>query len=146
MRVFPMQNLRTSPLAFFLMTTFIILLSGCKIEIRVPQGGTVVSSDGAYRCEAGQTCVIDVVDLFFDETFIAQPAPGYYFSRWNEEESSLCGGETTPCRLFTGDFEGNPALQSFLESEETWFLEPNFIWSPVCPEPTLVVSPAVPTD
>ena len=137
-----MQNLRSFPFTCILITIVFLALPGCKIEIKVPQGGTVVSSDGAYTCEAGQTCVIDVVDLFFDETFIAEPAPGYYFSRWKEKDRYLCGGATTPCRLFTADFEGNPALQSILESDETYFLEPRFVWSLFRPEKTLVISPA----
>lgn len=139
-----MQILRTSPLTSLLLSTAFIALPACKLEIRVPQGGTVVSSDGAYICEAGQTCLIDVVDIFFDETFIAEPAHGYSFSRWKEKDGYLCGGETTKCRLFTSSFEGNPALQSILESDATFLLEPRFVWSPYCPEPTLVISPAPP--
>lgn len=119
-------------------------LSGCKLEIRVPQGGSVQSTDGAYICHAGQTCLIDVVDFFFDETFVAMPAPGYYFNGWKEKDRGLCGGETTPCRLATGDFEGDPMLQELLESGETFFLEPQFVLRLYCPPPELVVSPAGP--
>ena len=139
-----MQILRSLPLTSLLLAAAFLALPGCKLEIRVPQGGTVVSSDGAYICEAGQTCLIDVVDFFFDETFIAEPAHGYSFSRWKEKDGYLCGGETTQCRLSTAGFEGHPALQSILESDETFVLEPRFVWSPYCPEPTLVISPAPP--
>ena len=137
-----MQSLRSLPFTCFLLTTVLLVLPGCKIEIRVPQqGGSVVSSDGAYVCEAGQTCVIDVVDLFFDETFIAQPAHGYAFSRWTKDDSFLCGGDTEPCRLSTASFEGIPALMSILESDEVFFLAPRFAWTPYCPDPELIVSP-----
>ncbi|MCB1697968.1 MAG: hypothetical protein H6987_08745 [Pseudomonadales bacterium] len=136
-----MQHVRSFRLAGLLTAAVLLVLPGCKLEIRVPEGGKVVSSDGAYVCESGQTCLIDVVDLFFDETFIAQPAPGYYFSRWNKRERYLCGGETTPCRLFTADFEGNPALQSLLESDETFVIEPRFVFQIGCPDPELITSP-----
>lgn len=143
-----MQNLRSFRLVYLFAAVVFLTLSGCKLEIKVPQGGRVVSSDGAYICEAMQSCSIDVVDLFFDQTFVAEPAHGYSFIGWKEKDSYLCGGETGPCRLATAEFEGNPELQSFLESQESIFLEPRFSWSPVCPDPELVVSPApaVPAD
>ncbi len=137
-----MQNFRCFPKACLLVSAIALALSGCKLEIRVPQGGTVVSSDGAYVCAAGQTCIIDIVDLFFDETFVAMPAQGYYFSRWKDKDGYLCGGDSTPCKLATAQFEGHPALLTFLESDETFFLEPRFVWSPVCPPEELVISPA----
>jgi hypothetical protein len=138
-----MQILRSFPLTSLLLTAAFVALPGCKLEIKVPQGGTVVSSDGAYICEAGKTCVIDVVDIFFDQTFIAVPDHGYSFNIWKEKDGSFCGGETTQCRLSTAVFEGSSALQSILESDETFLLEPRFLFEPHdCPEPTLVISPA----
>jgi hypothetical protein len=139
-----MQILSSFPLTCCLITTVFLALPGCKLEIRVPHGGTVLSSDGAYICESGQTCVIDVVDLFFDETFIAEPAPGFSFDGWKKRDGYLCAGEATPCRLVTADYEGNPMLQPILESDETIILEPRFSLKLVCPEPALVVSPAPP--
>jgi hypothetical protein len=138
-----MQNLRSFPFACFLTGIVFLSLSGCKLEIRVPQGGSVVSTDGAFICEAGQTCLIDVVDLFFDETFVAEPAHGYYFRNWEERDHFLCGGESEPCRLSTADFEGSAVLQSMLESDETFFLKPRFVWTATCPEPKIVISPAI---
>ena len=142
-----MQYHRSFPLAFPLITTVFLALPGCKLEIRVPLDGRVVSSDGAYVCEAGQTCVIDVVDLFFDETFIAEPAAGFSFTGWKHRDRYLCGGETTPCKLSTAGFEANPVLQAVLESDETFILQPRFSFTPApCPAPTLVISPAPPVD
>lgn len=137
-----MQNLRSFLPACFLVTTVLLVLPGCKLEIRVPYGGIVKSSDGAYICEADQTCVIDVVDLFFDETFIAEPAPGFSFTGWKKKDGYLCGGEAGPCRLSTAEFEGDPVRQSILESDETFFLQPRFsLLVGDCPEPKLVASP-----
>mgnify|MGYP001812287807 FL=1 len=123
-----------------------VALTGCKLEIRVPHGGKVVSSDGAYVCESGQSCVIDVVDLFFDQTFIAEPAEGFSFLGWKDKDRYLCGGETGPCRLATAAFEGDPMMESVLESDETFFLQPRFALILDCPDDKseLVVSPAPP--
>ena len=136
-----MQNLRSHSVKHVLIAAALLSLAGCKLEIRVPHGGTVKSTDGAYICRSGQTCLIDVVDLFFDQTFIAEPAQGFTFSHWEERDRFLCAGETGPCSLSTAQFEGNPMLEAILESDETFVLKPRFALKLVCPEPELVVSP-----
>ena len=141
-----MHSSYRAPLTGLLIVVTLLMLSGCKLEIRVPKGGTVASTDGAYLCEAEQTCVIDVVDFFFDETFVAEPAPGYTFTNWKAEGNDhyLCGGETEPCRLSTAEFEGHPVLEEILESDEIFVLEPRFsIVLTHCPEDELVVSPSL---
>jgi WD40 repeat protein len=103
----------------------LVLLPGCKIEITVPESGRVVTKSGAYTCESGKTCVIDVVDVFFDETFEAEPATGYIFLNWRKKDRGLCGGRKEPCHLYTTTFPGSP-LEQFLESGELFYLEPVF--------------------
>jgi len=122
-----MKHFRSFPTACLLVSAVALALSGCKLEIRVPHGGTVVSSNGAYVCAARQTCIIDVVDLFFDETFVAMPAQGSHFTRWKDKDGYLCSGDDTPCKLATAQFEGHPALLAFLESDKKFFLEPRFV-------------------
>ncbi len=141
-----MHNHRVFSLSRGLLALTLLALTGCNLEIRVPQGGTVRSTDGAYVCEAGQTCVISVVDFFFDQTFVAEPAMGYYFSSWRDKDGYLCAGETGPCRLATAGYEGNPEVQAFLESDQTFSLEPRFVLILQCPEPEIVISPAMPGD
>lgn len=102
------------------------VLTGCKIRIDVPENGKVVTESGAIECDSGKRCDIDVVDLFFDETFIAQPSSGYTFSGWQKRERGFCGGNTDACRLFTSGFEGNAALMSFLGGNEVFYLTPTF--------------------
>jgi Polysaccharide lyase 14 len=102
-----------------------VLLSGCKIEISVPEGGRVESYSGAYTCESGQTCSIDVVDAFFDETFQAQPYPGYTFTAWRQKAGAFCGGCNAPCLLTTKSLSETPFM-SLLESDEVFYLEPIF--------------------
>ena len=78
-------------------------------------------------CAAASQCSIDVSDIFFDETFTAQPADGFEFVGWRRQHRGLCGGRQEPCQLVSGDAEGNPILMAFLESpEEVFTLEPEF--------------------
>ena len=103
-----------------------VMASGCKIEVNVPEGGEVVSVSGANDCGEGSTCEIDVVDLFFEETFTPVPAEGHAFTGWAKRDRGLCGGTTEPCQLTTSGFEGNDALLAFLTSEEIFYLQPVF--------------------
>lgn len=86
-------------------------------------------------CEASQTCEIEVVDLLFDETFVAEPAQGYTFDRWHPEAFYLCGDLSGHCPIFTAGFEGHEVLMDILASDEAWFLAPVFKEAPVCDRP-----------
>ena len=99
-------------------------LAGCKISIEVPQGGRVVSASGTYACASGSTCLVEVTDILFDETFQVLAEEGYTFTGWSA--GGLCAGSTEPCRLYTSLFEGNAALISLLESDEVFSLKPIF--------------------
>ncbi len=108
-----------------LLTIFII--SGCKIRVEVPEGGSVTSESGVYTCLSGERCDIDVVDIYFDEVFVAKPDPGFRFDKWRRLNRGLCGGSSTSCALSTEGFDGNESLLQFLESpEEIFFLQPVF--------------------
>lgn len=121
--------MKQSILIVITLSTF--LLGGCKIRIEVPEGGRVTTESGNYTCESGLVCEIDVVDLFFDETFSGDPASGYRFDSWLRRQRGLCGGSDEACRLFTSGFEGNDILMSFLNRpEEVFFLVPQFVQIP----------------
>lgn len=99
-------------------------LSACKIEIAAPVGATVTTASGSISCVGPATCVVDVTDVFFDETFVIETADGFSFSAWRKRDRGLCGGSEAPCRLFTSGFVGVDSLLAILESDETFFLEP----------------------
>jgi hypothetical protein len=103
-----------------------ILLTGCKIEIIVPEGGSVVTRSGSFRCLAGQTCLIDVYDLYFSQDFVAKPDSGYTFDKWKKTYRGFCGGKSKSCNLYTSELDDYPALMAFLESDDTFYLEPVF--------------------
>ncbi len=81
-----------------------------------------------YVCLPGQTFLIDVVDLFCDETFAAIPATCYYFRHWKAGDRALCTRESKACHLSTAAFQGLTALESILMSEERFSHEPVFVW------------------
>ena len=108
----------------------VLMVVSCKLRIIVPEGGSVKTQTGAYRCAAGQTCNINVVDFFFDRTFIAEPASGYEFRFWKKADRRFCGGKNEPCRVFTAGLDANEdlavAMMSFFESDEVFYLQPVF--------------------
>lgn len=122
-----MQRICISRLA--LLFLFCTTLAACKIKIIVPDGGEVTTESGTYTCAAGNTCTIEVSDILFDEIFHAAPSSGYEFSGWKKRDKGLCGGNSSPCALSTTAFGGNNSLMAFLESDEVFYLEPEFVES-----------------
>ena len=104
-----------------------LLLGACKIDIEVPTSGSVTTISESMGCAAGEVCSVDVTDIYFDETFVAEPDEGFVFAGWQKKSRGLCGGNTTPCRLFTSGFAGNEILMPFLENpDEVFYLQPTF--------------------
>ncbi|MCB1700937.1 MAG: polysaccharide lyase [Halioglobus sp.] len=117
--------------ASLLAVVFVLVsIGGCKIVVNMPNTGSVVTESGAYLCEAGQTCEIDVTDIFFDETFIAKPSGGLLFDKWKFDKARpfdyLCGGSIEPCHFFTSYFEGIDELVALLQSDQKISLRPVF--------------------
>ncbi len=110
----------------FLALLAMVTLAACKIQVTVPEGGKVVTETENFSCASGNTCEISVVDVFFDETFVAVPEDGYTFRQWRKRDRGLCGGSDQPCRLFTAGFTGNDALLAFLRTDEVFYLAPVF--------------------
>ena len=102
------------------------LLAGCKLVIKVPEGGSVKSQSGDYDCAEGKTCRYDVDDLEFSDIFTGVGKGDNRFVRWKKRKGGLCGGNTTPCQLATAPLASNPLLLAVLESDEKFFLEPVF--------------------
>ncbi|QFU76251.1 hypothetical protein EY643_11585 [Halioglobus maricola] len=107
--------------------TAVASLAACKIEIETPVEGGVTTSSNNIECHANQACTVDVSDLFFNETFVADPAPGWQFARWNKRHLGLCGGNSTPCTINTAGFEGNEDLEAALaDPTSITYLKPEF--------------------
>lgn len=101
-------------------------LSACKIDIVVPAGGKVISSNGVV-CLSGSTCTVEVTDETFDDTFEAIPDPGYKFKHWQKGTDHFCGKNKKPCRLFTTAFDSHPAILDVIASDKTYLLKPVFV-------------------
>lgn len=112
-----------------LMLAVVAALAACRIEITVPATGVVTTESGAYECNQGATCRVEVADTHFQETFTAQASDGHQFIGWKREKgrAMLCGGMTVPCGIRTDGFAGNEILMSILNSDELAYLEPVFI-------------------
>lgn len=110
---------------FFL--SLILSITGCKLRIDSPEGGRIQSESGAFGCSSGQTCEIDIIDFFFDETFAAIPEEGHFFRKWEAGDQRLCGGRIAQlCRISTIGQENNLTVQQFLESDGVFLLKPIF--------------------
>lgn len=102
----------------------VLALPSCKIKVTVSEGGAVHSESGSFACQSGATCILDVTDTSFDETFIATPDEGYHFAGWEHGEGYLCGGSVGDCRLATGGLEG---LEWVLGEDIVFPLTPRFV-------------------
>ncbi len=106
----------------------VAFVSGCKVQIEVPEGGTVASQSGVYTCEAGNTCEVDIVDGTFEESFVATPVAGFEFAGWKRRTSGLCSGDavkTLPCRVTTVGLDAS--VLNLVLGDFTVFLEPEFV-------------------
>ena len=105
----------------------LLVLTGCRIEMRTPDTGAIATESGAHTCDTGTTCTLDVNDTHFNETFLPQAGDGYQFIGWKKKPRGLCGGKLEPCILSTENFGGNDVLIAILASDETFYLEPEFL-------------------
>lgn len=117
-------------LRFYTVLLGVVFLASCKLQIIVPEGGSVTTASGAYNCESGEVCNIDVVDFFFDQTFTAKPASGYSFKHWKKAHRRFCANDTKPCHVYTIGLNSNEEIAkimaTFFDSEEVFYLQPVF--------------------
>jgi N-acetylneuraminic acid mutarotase len=103
-----------------------LVLTGCKIQVVVPPGGNVATQSESYFCGSGEVCMIDVVDLFFSELFVAQPDDGYTFVQWKKRNRGICAGLDRACLVNSSIAGANEVFMAILESDTTYYLEPDF--------------------
>ncbi|MEP4145720.1 MAG: hypothetical protein ABJL54_00795 [Halioglobus sp.] len=111
---------------WFVVFSILIFGSACKVEISPPVSGSVESVSGAFNCSADSPCIIDVVDYYFDETFLPRAKPGQAFTGWTSGDNSLCGGRLDNCSLRTLGLKRSAALTKILDGDETFLLTPRF--------------------
>ncbi|MCX2976239.1 thrombospondin type 3 repeat-containing protein [Candidatus Marimicrobium litorale] len=97
-----------------------VAASASTLRIESPVEGGVTTLSAALDCAAGQECDISISDVFFDETFVAEPAPGWQFDGWKARQSGFCVGETGNCRVDSSAFEDltlldDPGVMQYLE-------------------------------
>lgn len=107
----------------------VVVLAGCKVEIKVPEGGSIISSTGIYGCAEFETCTLDIDHIYFTEDLTAVPKQGYEFRWWRKGDGSFCGGNRdTKCALTTDDFPDYPSLFSLLSTDRVFTLTPVFVY------------------
>lgn len=126
MRIPTARRAALSTLKIFSLLLAVLALQGCKVQIETTSNGLVKSMDGSYECVRDSQCTVEVNDIFFDQTYIAVPADGYEFVRWQRIDRGLCGGHKSTCPLSTKIFAGYEVLIALLESDETFYLAPKF--------------------
>ena len=103
-------------------------ISACKIQIETPVEGGVTTTSTSIGCAAAQVCSVDVSDIYFNETFVEDPAEGWHFAGWKKRLAGLCGGKTTPCTISTLGFGGYPFWEAILADPAViTFLEPEYV-------------------
>lgn len=105
----------------------LLLLVACKVHIKVPEGGRVVSQSGTYSCESGRTCEIDIADTLFNERFEAQAAEGFVFEKWKRAQAHFCGDSKSSCPISTLILANYPEFLPFLDADTLYYLEPEFV-------------------
>jgi len=125
----------------------IAALAACKVEVNVPAGGSVSTISGSLDCPAESTCTQDVADIYFDETYVANPEAGYEFLAWKSGHGVLCGGKTGPCHYLTAGLEGNEDAIALLDDQNIVVsVEPVFVSESAEPEERLGATLACPWD
>lgn len=103
------------------------MLTGCKLSVQVGSGGNAISSSGTRDCLETSTCIFDVVDTDFGESFTAVPKAGYKFVKWRAGSEFLCGDSANPvCVTSNVTFEGNATAEAIIASEQEYKIRPEF--------------------
>jgi len=55
------------PIQIIFILALIVALASCKLRVKVPEGGRVVSASGAYECIPENPWKTDIVDGVLDE-------------------------------------------------------------------------------
>lgn len=106
-----------------------IAVSGCKLDVMVPPGGTVASASDARNCDGstgGNYCTFDLTtaELPFIESFSASAMPGYRFVKWQKAAGFACGDSTdATCIIAISD---NSLGRTLLAGFGTRYLMPVF--------------------
>ncbi|MEP5763288.1 MAG: hypothetical protein ABJ308_01775 [Halieaceae bacterium] len=111
----------------YALAALILLISGCKVSVHVPDGGRVVATSGAMNCTTGKICEMDIADIHFHQTFRAVPNEGWEFAGWTDR-SLLCDKSKTDCTISTRGMDyDNPAVRNLLSDQsQRVILEPRF--------------------
>ncbi|MFC1579226.1 leucine-rich repeat domain-containing protein, partial [Pseudomonadota bacterium] len=78
-------------------------------------------------CKSGETCVVEVNDFYFSETFDAHASEGWIFVGWKLGSRYFCQNSESVCHLSNKGLGQYEAIKTIVESDETFYLEPEFV-------------------
>jgi CubicO group peptidase (beta-lactamase class C family) len=112
----------------FLLAIVVVLfvLSGCRINITVPEGGRVYSDSGTYDCTSDSPCTVEVTDTSFNEVFRAEAEPGFVFVGWKKERGHFCSSRILGCEIDASVLEEMEGVEEFLAADTEVYMEPVF--------------------
>ena len=126
----------THALKLLIIALTLCTVTGCKLLLIVPLGGSVQFSE-ALDCHPdsfapplynswshGRLCEIDITDSMFSASFTAQPDAGYEFVGWRDGKDFQCGGsKKDTCTIA---LNGSAVANVIVASQNTGFLMPVF--------------------
>ncbi|GAB5449801.1 MAG: hypothetical protein Hals2KO_01290 [Halioglobus sp.] len=113
-------------IAPLVLVTALTVLQGCRLQVMVPDGGEVQSVSSGI-CLSQTTCVHEIEDATFNDTFTAVPDIGWVFLRWSNGDDFLCPGDTNPvCVVTNVPLAGNPGAEAIIDSTKSYYLTPIF--------------------
>ncbi|MEM8661773.1 MAG: hypothetical protein AAGF35_12890, partial [Pseudomonadota bacterium] len=91
--------------------------------------------------------MIEITDTSYDSVFTARAEAGYIFGGWRNRPRGLFGGSLEPqVRINTIGFAGNDIIETILESDERFYLEPMFISLPDFADDVTAIDPDGPSN
>lgn len=100
------------------------VLSGCRLEVIVSDGGNVLSQSGLRDCTGASYCINEIDDPYFNDIFTAVANPGYEFVRWQAGGGFFCGNSTNATCSF--GLQGGPNADAIVATEVSTYLMPIF--------------------
>lgn len=117
-------GMSTHLLKILMILSLASVMSGCRLEVIVSDGGTVLSQSSVRDCVGPSYCINEIDDPYFNDTFTAVANPGYEFVRWQAGDGFFCGNSTNTTCSF--GLEGGPGAESIVASENSTYIMPIF--------------------
>lgn len=114
-----------------------LLLSACRIEIVVPEGGELRDTliGESLVCDAEEACTIEITAANFIAVYTAVPHAGWEFAGWQQDQGFICGpGRGTfafapeSCGIDNTGYSGIALLEAVIAGDDfVTYISPLFV-------------------